>query len=98
MNRNRFGRKVTETKNPPAIVASGWGSTSTPEPYPTPTEADKMEPPDDYNRPPTPEEIAERAAEIRQQWSERELRERAGLVPDPYWFPPGAEQTLRVGT
>ena len=57
-----------------------------------------MEPPDDYNRPPTPEEIAERAAEIRQQWSERELRERAGLVPDPYWFPPGAEQTLRVGS
>lgn len=86
-----------EKKNPPAILASGVGSTSTTEPYPSPPEADKMDTPDEFEHVPTPEQIAQRATEIRAAWSERELRERAGLVPDPHWLPPGAQATLRVG-
>lgn len=31
---------------------------------------------------PTPDEIAERAASIRAEWSRRQLRTRAGLSPD----------------
>lgn len=31
---------------------------------------------------PTPDEIAERAAQVRMEWSPRQLRTRAGLSPD----------------
>ena len=38
--------------------------------------------PNDETNWPTPDEIAERAASIRSQWSPRQLRTRAGLSPD----------------
>lgn len=37
---------------------------------------------------PTPEEIAERAAEVRQSWSEAEHRRRAGLPETSAWEAP----------
>jgi len=39
-------------------------------------------------KPPTLEEIAERAAAIRQEWSEAEHRRRAGLPDDDGWRVP----------
>lgn len=47
---------------------------------------------------PTPEQIAERAAEIRARWSDDEHYRRAGLEP-PTWTPPRAafDETQPVG-
>jgi hypothetical protein len=52
---------------------------------------------------PTPDEIAERAASIRAEWSPRQLRTRAGLSPDENsveiaLVSPGALDGRRVST
>lgn len=51
---------------------------------------------------PTPDEIAERAASIRSEWSPRQLRTRAGLSPDESveiaLVTPGALDGRRVST
>lgn len=52
---------------------------------------------------PTPDEIAERAASIRSEWSPRQLRTRAGLSPDENSveisvISPGALDGRRVST